>query len=282
MATKSISPDKDVRDLVRRAEDLGYTAVRTNGGHVKLTHPYVEMPIFCPSTPSEYRSLKNAEALIYRSVAPSANDRLRNDLDRADEITAQIAGPREVNECPACRGRGVVKSFAHPQGLVAHMVKEHPVTVEEVNEWNQPFEDQPEEDVTTEPEQPEQETSPVRATELEDYLEGRLRDEDLEPGEVVTLDELRDAFDGRNVTNVIMSLKKRSEGLRLEQHGSRRSGQYRVVVDEPEIEPEVTPPGYNEFSEARIYEEVNRFVDGRVLLRDAEGNLYQAEIEPLT
>jgi predicted RNA binding protein YcfA (HicA-like mRNA interferase family) len=46
----------EVRELLREARDLGYTAARTGGGHIRLSHPDADSPVFMPSTPSEYRS----------------------------------------------------------------------------------------------------------------------------------------------------------------------------------------------------------------------------------
>jgi len=58
---------KQVIESLRGWMKDGWTATKTNGGHWRLTHPEVDKPIFCPSTPSDWRSMLNTQALIRRS-----------------------------------------------------------------------------------------------------------------------------------------------------------------------------------------------------------------------
>ena len=128
---------------------------------------------------------------------------------------------------------------------------------------------------------PKNDKPSLRVDELEEFLETLPLSDVWEPGDLVRLAELRRAFPEYNVTNAVATLKKRKSGTRLKQFGRST---YSLYTDSPPEEAppaEKTPPA-PEFEEARIYEELNRFVDGRVLLRDADGNLYQAAIEPLT
>lgn len=283
----NVWPNKDVRELVRWAEGLGYEAENTKGGHIKFVHPKVSKPIFCSSTPSEYRSLKNTESMLARAVNSIANDVRKTNKVIVDSEDEDSGG----YDCPACLGNGVKRSFLYPDGLIAHMADAHPAGPAEIDEWNQPFEtEQPETESVEEEDVLTGEKMHVHADELSAYLEDRRDRDELKSGDTITSKDVRDHFDNDNVYNAISALKKRRKGTRLEM-GHKYTGIYivRFAGDsaKPEPDPESDPAPKTVrlsamFSESAIYEEINRFVDGRVLLRDAEGRLYQASIEPLT
>ncbi len=48
------------------AERDGWTATPTRGGHLRLDHPAAAVPVYCASTPSDHRSLKNTLAQMRR------------------------------------------------------------------------------------------------------------------------------------------------------------------------------------------------------------------------
>jgi predicted RNA binding protein YcfA (HicA-like mRNA interferase family) len=54
------------RELQRLAERNGWIVRRTNGGHLRLTHPQATTPVFASSTPSDHRALANALAQMRR------------------------------------------------------------------------------------------------------------------------------------------------------------------------------------------------------------------------
>lgn len=294
MARSQISPNKDVRALVRWAEDLGYEAARTKGGHIRFVHDHVTEPIFCASSPSDHRALKNTESLLAGRLNDAVLDAMKEDpsiAERYDDLDRAL-------ECPACRGKGVLKLFTHPQGLIAHMAKEHPAPTIVADE--PPLETAPSESVEEEPmeaPEPEQTLPSLTVAELEDYLEELFDIGKLEEGCFVTINEIRQRFpDRRYHVNAVTSLKKRQSGTRLVGDGRGEYVFYSADADDRlyrHTPPESAPEGIDDqirsveaavgekFAPARIFEELNKFVDGRLLLRDAEGRLYQADIEPL-
>ena len=62
--------DKDLRRVVRDAEKRGWTASKTNGGHIRLTKPGCQ-PVFTSQTPSDKRTAKNAEMQLRRNELSS-------------------------------------------------------------------------------------------------------------------------------------------------------------------------------------------------------------------
>lgn len=56
-----------VDDMLKLADELGYTASRTKKGHFKFSKPG-RTPIFAPSSPSDYRSVKNVLADLRRAA----------------------------------------------------------------------------------------------------------------------------------------------------------------------------------------------------------------------
>lgn len=291
MGKTKLSGSKEVRELVKWAEDeLGYVAERTGGGHIRFLHDDVEKPIFCPSSPSDYRSLRNTEALLIASLAERTVAEFKKDPLNVPEF------PKSASFfCPACRNRGVEKLFSHPQGLAAHMSKEHPAM---------PLEHEPEPQSEAVPSERAEEEQHVQVDEapkkrylhtheLEQTLTSSLRVGDLKDGDRITLEDIRSMFPEYDQhVNAITALRLRDGGawLRLRSVPSTR-GVYVVVApddffDEEEQDVDLSPPWEEEisqgFEQARIFEEINRFVDGRLLLRDSEGHLYQAEIERLS
>ena len=287
MPKLKVSGNKEVRELVRWAEGLGYEAERTSGGHIRFVHKSVSEPIFCPSTPSDHRSLRNTEAMLIGRLSEVANETLKKDPLRGEKYDSDAS----AFSCPACQGRGVQRVFAHPQGLIAHMAKDHPAPSLEPEPE---LEAAPSERAEKEEPVPNEETensrpNPVRVGELEALLEKLHRDGEIDEDGFVTLEMLRERFPGRFVDTAVMAMKKRQDGDWIRLRNGDKKGQYRVVRGKSEkwswssSSPEedgVFPPPV--FSETKIFEEVNRFVDGKLLLRDAEGHLYQAEIERLS
>ncbi len=61
--------NSDVKDLVKHAEQHGWTCERTRNGHVRFTSPK-GATVFGPSTPSDRRSLLNVRAQLRREGLP--------------------------------------------------------------------------------------------------------------------------------------------------------------------------------------------------------------------
>ena len=57
----------DMRQLRKKAAALGWSAARTNGGHLRWTHKTGGI-VFSPSTPSDVRSMRNTLARIKRET----------------------------------------------------------------------------------------------------------------------------------------------------------------------------------------------------------------------
>lgn len=300
MPKLKVSGNKEVRELVKWAEDeLGYVAERTGGGHIRFLHDDVAQPIFCSSSPSDYRARRNVEALLISALAEVSNKEFKRDPLLLDDVEV-VPGAAFI--CPSCRNHGVEKIFVHPQGLASHMSEEHPAP---------PLEPEPELEAApserAEEEEPvpneEKKTTYLQTRDLERYLWQRINAGELSHGDTVKAYEIRAAFpDMDNVSNAVSNLRLRPEGawLRMGYTDTRRQGVYTVLVPEDVEAPEEAAPDDVEegptedptpdevfakvdgFAEAKIFEEINRFVDGKLLLRDAEGHLYQAEIERLS
>lgn len=59
--------NKDMKAVLKAAEARGWTVTqRTGSGHLRLVKPGCR-PVFAPSTPGEYRGIKNLESQIRRA-----------------------------------------------------------------------------------------------------------------------------------------------------------------------------------------------------------------------
>lgn len=68
-----MSAHSTMNKLLRALEREGYTATRTNGGHLRIEHPAMKGCVFGPSTPSDGRGIKNLIATLKRKLS-AAND----------------------------------------------------------------------------------------------------------------------------------------------------------------------------------------------------------------
>ena len=50
----------------RQLSRAGYSVEQTRGGHVRITHPEFDGPVFAASTPSDWRSIQNLAAILKR------------------------------------------------------------------------------------------------------------------------------------------------------------------------------------------------------------------------
>lgn len=58
---------RDVRDLVKEAEELGWVFVeRCGSGHLKMRHRETKKACYLPSSPSDRRALKNCRSQLKR------------------------------------------------------------------------------------------------------------------------------------------------------------------------------------------------------------------------
>ena len=67
----SMSSYKAMKQFVREYVRLGFNVIKTRRNHWRFTHPDMAYPVFGPSTPSDYRAIKNLEAEIRRSMGSS-------------------------------------------------------------------------------------------------------------------------------------------------------------------------------------------------------------------
>lgn len=277
--------NSDVRELIAYAEDLGYEAYWTNGGHIRFLHPQVPKPIFTSSTPSDWRTVENSKSQLRRALRQAQPAEVVAAEVHSDDTPAGYA-------CPACMGqRGVSTTYDTPAELIAHVEENHPAAP--ITDPNHEKEQQ-----MTDAEIVQMEDrSKVEYEELIAWLEDKV-----EPGATVTREEIIDTFHPRPVANSIEVLRQR--GKRKIKNLDRlvsvkyHRGQYTWVphylklsmVSKPEVqvqdeEPEVAakPKKVKEpASDAgKIFEVVNQFVDGQFLVRDEEGNLFIAGLKAL-
>ncbi len=57
---------KAIRPVVAFAQELGYRASRTNGGHLRFSKPG-RRPVFTSSTPSDWRTVRNVMSQLRRN-----------------------------------------------------------------------------------------------------------------------------------------------------------------------------------------------------------------------
>ena len=65
MGRKTFGSNPDLREFLRWIEKRGWTAVGTNGGHIKYTKPGCP-PVFGSRSPGDHRGLKNLRSMIER------------------------------------------------------------------------------------------------------------------------------------------------------------------------------------------------------------------------
>lgn len=297
-----LSPDKEVRDLIAYAVTLGYRAYRTNGGHIGFAHPLIDRPIFGPSTPSEYRSLKNTRA------------KLKREAERAEEEWRTHVQPKRAGEdqwsvdCPSCLKDGKRKGFFSPEALTQHFIDEHTPSIEELR--------------STEPKHEQEREVSDNVVKIQHKQEGRVTWEDVvawlketkEPGDRVTRQEVLKNFEDREgAAGAVETLRSRADREndwldRLVPNTEWSQGVYawapanwdpstgEEIEWDDEEESKVSGNG-DSGSRARevvlssemkrpktkgkMYEVINEFVDGQLLLRDDEGALYTAQVRPL-
>jgi len=52
----------------RDLERSGFSTTLTRGGHIRISHPHMNGPVFAASTPSDHRAIHNLRALIHRKM----------------------------------------------------------------------------------------------------------------------------------------------------------------------------------------------------------------------
>jgi len=94
------------RDLLERAEAMGWRIQWTKGGHLKLTHPKADAPVYISSSPSCPRALKNAEAMLRQVTAEEGEGKMSRRQDK----------PRKRRK----RRRPLEPRFVMPSGAERH------------------------------------------------------------------------------------------------------------------------------------------------------------------
>ena len=65
-----MSAHKMMKQAIRQYERLGCSATKTRRNHWRIDLPNMKVPVFAPSTPSDYRSIKNFHAEMRRKLRP--------------------------------------------------------------------------------------------------------------------------------------------------------------------------------------------------------------------
>lgn len=68
---------KEMRRAVQVLERQGFTTCTTGSGHVKITHPQMDGPVFASTSPSCYRALDNLRSMLRRKLRVDLDLRLR-------------------------------------------------------------------------------------------------------------------------------------------------------------------------------------------------------------
>lgn len=63
-----MSSSNRMKETRRELERQGFTATKTRGGHWRFQHPDMQGPVFAPDTPSDYRGIRNFQALLRRKM----------------------------------------------------------------------------------------------------------------------------------------------------------------------------------------------------------------------
>lgn len=63
----------EAEKLWRQFRRQGFTVERTNGDHMRITHPAMHGPVISSSTPSDWHSLRNLQAQVRRAMKEGAN-----------------------------------------------------------------------------------------------------------------------------------------------------------------------------------------------------------------
>lgn len=63
-----MSGSRQAKDLIRWAEAHGWSVSKTNGGHLRYTHPDVDTPVFGATSPSDWRAIRNMKARMKRAM----------------------------------------------------------------------------------------------------------------------------------------------------------------------------------------------------------------------
>ena len=282
---------KELREVLKAAEERGWEHHKTNGGHIRLLHPDGGL-VFCSETPSDHRALANTKARIAlqeRMMAEGDQKSLAEDaMDQFDE-----------HFDPVCQHEGCGRRFASGWGLFAHYDKDHGMVADANTErvWvtcqdcgRQDAEmvngevvcncqvEQPEPGPGPEP---ELETD-VSVAELEleptltqpERLEAFIREQGHASAHEIA------GFLGRSLAQasvVATKVAKRCEdivrapreeggGLILEE----------LVADEPEVIEDGWPEPEELKSDFECFEVVERIDDGPIVLRDEEGRVWVA------
>jgi len=63
-----MSASSQMKEARRHLARLGFTVVKTRGGHWRFEHPQMDGPVFAPDTPSDFRSIRNFFAVLRRKL----------------------------------------------------------------------------------------------------------------------------------------------------------------------------------------------------------------------
>lgn len=293
---KELTRDERMQGVVVKALEDGWEAELTANGHIKFTHPYVDTPIYGPSSPSDYRSPKNTRSKLKSTLRQAVDEKMKDlgsdpafakDIDEAlDEY-----GSEGLFQCAACFGQGKKKGFMSAQALAAHMSKQHPAT---------PLSQEPD----TEEDDMDDMKSATDTTGVSE-LEALQRMSELfrnychdHANEPFTMDDVIEELRLPNTREVRRAISNRvtTAKKRRQRHPRRRQylespqrGVYRYVIpNEPTHEP-VAPVVKVEEREAertptpsgRLYEWVTETTDGRHIVKDDQGKVYFATFTEL-
>lgn len=63
-----MSRRNEAEKLWRQLRRQGFSVERTNGDHMRITHPAMRGPVFAASTPSDHHTMQNIQAELRRAM----------------------------------------------------------------------------------------------------------------------------------------------------------------------------------------------------------------------
>lgn len=119
---------KDYADVIKDAEKRGWISTTTSKGHIRLRHEKGGRLVFAPSTPSDYRGLKNLEADLVRvekslGLVPSNKPLMKKEERKITMTTKHHADtPHSADPYPYLPTSFEVRAFAVEDGKKIQIV----------------------------------------------------------------------------------------------------------------------------------------------------------------
>lgn len=102
--------NRDIRQLMEEADEMGWAIDGVTGsGHIRLIHPQATTPVVVPSTPSDWRGLRNTRAQLRRAL-------------RTPTTPTGLTAERSKS-CAHCGA-----DFPSPDDVIDHILAHHTTT----------------------------------------------------------------------------------------------------------------------------------------------------------